>query len=248
MTGLDVTVPTPDGPCAASLHMPAGDGPWPAVVLLPDIASLRPAMREMGERLSSLGYVVLVPDLYHRSAPCAPFDASTLFTEPDELPRARRCAGLLTPDAIASDARAHVAFLAERPEVAPGPVGTTGYCFGGKLSLLVAGHLGDLIGAAASFHGGGLGAEGDPTSPHLVAGGVRAQVYVGAASDDRSFPAEQEANLRAAYDEAGVAYQLETYDAAHGFAVPDFPVFDEAAAERHWAALERLFGEALPPG
>lgn len=245
MPGTDVTVPTPEGPCAASLHVPEGDGPWPAVVLLPDIGSLRPALRAMGERLASLGYVVLVPDLYHRSAPYAPFDASTLFTEPGEFPRARSYASLLTPDAIESDARAHAAFLAGRPEVADGPIGTTGYCFGGKLSLTVAGRLGDLVGAAASFHGGGLGAEGDPTSPHLLAEGVRARVYVGAAADDRSFPAEQEANLRAAYDAAGVDYELETYPAAHGFAVADFPVFDETAAERHWAALERLFGESL---
>lgn len=245
MTGTDVTVPTPDGPCAASLHVPDGDGPWPAVILFPDIASLRDAMRAMGERLAGLGYVVLVPDLFHRSAPYPPFDAATMFTVPDEFPRARGYAALVTPDAIESDARAFVAFLAEQPAVAPGPIGTTGYCFGGKLSLTVAGRLGDLVGAAASFHGGGLGAEDDPTSPHLLADGVAARVYVGAAAEDRSFPAEQEARLRAAYDAADVRYEVETYDAPHGFAVADFPVFDEAAAERHWAATARLFGEAL---
>ena len=77
------------------------------------------------------------------------------------------------------------------------------------------------------------------------AAGVRARVYVGAATDDRSFPPEQEERLRHAFDEAGVRYKIETYPATHGFAVPDFPVFDEPAAERHWAALERLYREAL---
>ena len=49
----------------------------------------------------------------------------------------------------------------------------------------------------------------------------------------------------AAYDAAGVRCQIDHYDASHGWAVPDFPVFDEAAAERHWGALERLYREAL---
>jgi carboxymethylenebutenolidase len=245
VTVLEVTVPTPDGDCAAWLARPDGDGPWPAVILFPDIGSLRPCFRAMGERLAGLGYVVLVPDLYHRDAPYPPFDAATIFSEPGELPRARAMAARLTPELIERDARAHVAFLAARPEVRPGPVGTTGYCFGGKLSLVVAGRLGELVGAAASFHGGCLAGEDDPGSPHLLAADVRARVYVGAAEHDRSFPPEQEQRLRRAYDDAGVRYEIETYRAAHGFAVPDFPVFDEAAAERHWAALERFYGEAL---
>jgi carboxymethylenebutenolidase len=247
MTALEVTVPTPDGDCAAWLAVPDGQGPWPAVVLFPDIGSLRPCFRAMGERLAGLGYVVLVPDLYHRDAPYPPFDAATIFTEPGELPRARGMAARLTADLVERDARAHVAFLGARPEVRPGPIGTTGYCFGGKLSLTVAGRLGALVGAAASFHGGGLAGADDPSSPHRFAAGVRARVYVGAAADDRSFPPEQEERQRQAYDDAGVRYEIETYPAAHGFAVPDFPVFDEAAAERHWAALERFYREALAP-
>ena len=245
MTARDVTITTPDGTCTAGLHVPQGDGPWPAVIMVPDIGSRRPAFVEMGERLAAAGYVVLVPDIYYRDAPYAPFDTATLFTSPDEFPRAKAMAGQITPDAVASDARAWIAFLHEQPEVADVPVGTTGYCFGGKLSLTIAGQVGDLVGAAASFHGGGLAAADDPTSPHLFAEGIRARVYVGAAADDRSFPAEQEERLRAALEGADVAFELETYDAAHGFAVTDFSVFDQAASDRHWAAMERLYGEAL---
>jgi carboxymethylenebutenolidase len=39
---------------------------------------------------------------------------------------------------------------------------------------------------------------------------------------------------------------VETYSGArHGFAVPDLPVFDKGAAERHWTALFKLFQETL---
>lgn len=68
---------------------------------------------------------------------------------------------------------------------------------------------------------------------------------MGAAADDRSFPPEQEARLREAYDAAGVDYELETYAAPHGFAVTDFAVFDEAGSERHWHAMVRLFRTSL---
>jgi carboxymethylenebutenolidase len=36
-----------------------------------------------------------------------------------------------------------------------------------------------------------------------------------------------------------------TYPAAHGFAVPDNPTYDAAAEQRHWEAMEELYGTAL---
>jgi carboxymethylenebutenolidase len=43
-----------------------------------------------------------------------------------------------------------------------------------------------------------------------------------------------------------VHHVVETYAGArHGFAVPDLPVFDQGAAERHWTALFTLLQETL---
>ena len=53
------------------------------------------------------------------------------------------------------------------------------------------------------------------------------------------------AGLAGALTGSGVDHTLEFYPARHGFAVPDNPTFDEAAAERHWRALEELYGSAL---
>ena len=66
------------------------------------------------------------------------------------------------------DAGAFLDFLAGRPEVTGTAVGTTGYCMGGRASLLVAGHHPDRVAAAASFHGGRLAAADDPDSPYLA--------------------------------------------------------------------------------
>jgi carboxymethylenebutenolidase len=245
MPATDVLVPTPDGTCPASLHLPAGGGPWAAVVMYPDAGGLRPTLRAMGERLASLGYVVAVPDVYYRHGSWEPFSMATVFGDAAERERLLAMYGSLTAEMAVRDAEALVDFLAARPEVRPGPVGTTGYCMGGRLSLVVAGRLGDRVGAAASFHGGRLAVEEDPDSPHHHASGIRAVVYVAAARDDASFPPAQHDRLVAALDAAGVFHTVETYPALHGFAVPDNPTFDEAAAERHWTALESLFGSAL---
>jgi carboxymethylenebutenolidase len=53
-------------------------------------------------------------------------------------------------------------------------IGTTGYCMGGRMSMLAAGGTGARIGAAASFHGGRIAVADDPASPHLAAGRITA--------------------------------------------------------------------------
>jgi carboxymethylenebutenolidase len=75
---------------------------------------------------------------------------------------------------------------------------------------------------------------------------ITGRVYVAGAIEDGSFPEEQKNRLEKALTEARVDHLVETYPGArHGFAVPDVPVFDPTAAERHWAAMFKLFGETL---
>jgi carboxymethylenebutenolidase len=42
-----------------------------------------------------------------------------------------------------------------------------------------------------------------------------------------------------------VRFEIEHYDAKHGYAIDDSPSYDAASAERHYAALERLYRETL---
>lgn len=242
MTRTNVTVDTADGPCAATLHTPAPDGgPLPGVIVYPDAVGVRETFSVLADRLAALGYAVLLPDIYHRT-PYEPFDSENLFADLDRL---RALAALLTPDMAARDADAFVDFLAARPEVGGERIGTVGYCMGGRMALLAAARRPDRIGAAASFHGGNLAPEGDPASPAAVAGRIAATVHVGAAENDPSFPADQYERLAAALTDAGVRHTIETYPGAHGFAVADNPGYAVEADERHWAALAKLYADAL---
>jgi carboxymethylenebutenolidase len=245
MGRLDVQVPAPDGHSHGTLHVPDGDGPWPGVLVFPDAGGARETFGQMGDQLASLGYVVLVPDIYYRSGEWAPFDAATLFTDPAERARMFGLVKLLTNDAIIADAGAYADFLLARPEVSGSAIGTTGYCLGGRMSLVAAGGLGRTIAAAASFHGGRVAVAEDPSSPHLAADRITATVYVAGAQDDGSFTAEQAALLESALTGAGVDHTIEFYPARHGFAVPDNPTYDASASGRHWAALGDLYRARL---
>jgi carboxymethylenebutenolidase len=188
-----------------------------------------------------MGYVALIPDVYYRAGQWRPFDVATIFTDKDERARLASLTSVLTNDRIIVDSGAYTDFLLARPEVTGSAIGTTGYCLGGRMSLIAAGGLGRKIAAAASFHGGRLAVADDPSSPHLAADRITATVYVAAAKDDSSFTAEQAGLLESALTGAGAEHTVEFYDAHHGFAVPDNPTYNAEAEARHWEALQELY-------
>ena len=175
---------------------------------------------------------------------------ATVFTDAAERQRLFGLITSLTTANVASDAGAFLDHLATRPEVAGTPdemrVGTTGYCMGGRLSLVSAAHHPDRVVAAASFHGGHLVTDA-PDSPHRLVDRITGRVYVAGAENDASFTAADATTLDEALTAAGVEHTVEFYPAGHGFAVPDNPTFDEEAAERHWQALADLYGATLTP-
>src|SRR5215468_7041332 len=245
MRRVDVQVPAADGDSNGTLHVPEGDGPWPGVLVFPDAGGARETFRQMGDRLAGMGYVALIPDIYYRAGQWAPFEVATVFTDERERARMSGLASALTTDRIVADSGAFAGFLLARPEVAGPAIGTTGYCLGGRMSLIAAGGLGRTIAAAASFHGGRLAVADDPSSPHLAADRITATVYVAGAVDDNSFTTEQAGLLDDALTGAGVEHTVEFYPARHGFAVPDNPTYDAGAQARHWDALGRLYRDHL---
>lgn len=244
MPSISDTITTADGSCPVTLHTPDGEGPWPAVVMYPDAGGARPTFRAMADELAGYGYAVLVPDVYYREGEWAPFSMATVFSDDAERKRLFAMISSVTPERMTTDAGAFFDYLDTRAEVRGQAFGTTGYCMGGRTSLVVAGRLPERVAAAMSFHGGGLVAD-DPASPHLLADRIQAAVYVGAAQNDRSFMTEDGEALDKALTAAGVRHTIEWYPALHGFAVPDNGPYDEAAAQHHWEATHTFFAAHL---
>jgi carboxymethylenebutenolidase len=240
-----VDIETKDGTCPSYVYRPSGSGPWPAVLIFMDGLGIRPAMLEIGERLASYGYFVLLPDLFYRSGQYEPMDPHVVFADPEQRKTLmERFFALATAANIMSDTRAFLDYLAAQPDVKPGRIGTTGYCLGGLMSLTAAGTYPDRIAATASYHGGRLATDA-PDSPHLLAPKIQSRVYVAGAIEDQSFPDEMKERLEAALTGAGVDHKIETYQAKHGWVLRDTPAYDAAAAERHWQTLIELLDGTL---
>ncbi len=74
---------------------------------------------------------------------------------------------------------------------------------------------------------------------------MKARLYFGHATNDNSMTAEQIAGFEQALAAWDGEYESETYNAAHGWTVPDNPAYNEPEAERAWAKLTALFAETL---
>jgi carboxymethylenebutenolidase len=198
----------------------------------------------MAQRLADGGYVVLLPNLFYRAGPYAPFDGATVFNGGPERERLMKLTGSTNNRLAMRDTAAYLDYLARQPSVLGSKVGCTGYCMGGRFALLAAGTYPDRVGAAASFHGASLATDA-PDSPHLLAGNIRASVYVGVAGIDPHFPDSEKDRLKTALETAGVRHQVEVYPGArHGFTMTDLPAYDRDAAERHWERLLALLRDA----
>ena len=241
----DVNITMADGVSDSYFVHPA-NGAHAGVLIWPDILGLRPAFKAMGKRLAKAGYAVLVVNPFYRDAKAPVVSPGQNFGMPDVrekvLPMARR----LTQDASMSDARAYIAFLDAQNSVDKSrKIGTAGYCMGGPLIMRTAGALPSRVGAAASFHGGGLVTD-RPDSPHLLIPNSPAHVLHAIAENDYEKAPEVKPALIAAYASANVPAEIEVYEGTlHGWCPPDSPVYNEAAAEKAWSRLLALYARAL---
>ncbi len=236
----DVTVKTPDGECDAYFVSPES-GAHPAVLVWPDIFGLRPAFRQMGKRLAESGYSVLVINPFYRKmkAPTASNGAKTPI--PEVLPLAQS----LTPDVQVTDAKAFTAWLDSRPEVAKNKkMGTIGYCMGGPMVMRTAATVPNRVGAACTFHGGGLVTK-NPDSPHLLIPKMKAQFLCAIAENDDMREPDAKNVLKDSFAKAKLPAEVEVYPAAHGWCPPDTQVYDHDQAEKAWSRMLALFGKAL---
>ena len=245
VTENEVNVPTPDGTADGYFVHPAS-GRHPGVIVWPDILGLRPAFRQIGKRLAESGYAVLVVNPYYRSAPAPVVPLGASFQDPSVRETVMPLYRQLSAATHAADARTFADFLDQQAAVdTRRKLGTTGYCMGGPIVMRAAATVPERIGAAATFHGGGLVSD-EPDSPHLLIPQMQAHFLIAiAANDDEKEPQAKDV-LRKDFAAAGLPAEIEVYpDTLHGWCPPDSAVYNEVQAERAWDRLLALFAAAL---
>ena len=245
VAGKDVTIATPDGTADAYWVAPAA-GRHPGVLIWPDIMGLRPAFRQMADRLAQSGYAVLVVNQFYRSTK-APFLApGESYDQPAVREKIGPFVKALSPEGTVRDAKAFAAFIDRQPQTdRKRGMATTGYCMGGPMVMRTAAAIPARIRAGATFHGGGLATD-KPDSPHLLIPQMKARYLIAiAANDDARSPADKD-TLRTAFAAAKLPAEIEVYQGTmHGWCPPDSRVYDAAQADRAWSRMLALFGAAL---
>ena len=241
-----VDIKTPDGICDAVLFHPQGKARSAAVLVWPDAYGLRPAALDIGRRLAANGYAALVVNQFYRARRAPVFRPGFDFANPDDRAEIMKLMGVLDQAAVQRDAGAFLAFLDAQPEVdTKKKLGSVGFCMGGKMTIWTAAAAPARVGAAASFHGGGLVTDKED-SPHKLIGATRASYHVGIAANDDEKEPDAKNILRETFAATGRPVTMEVYPGAqHGWMMGDSKIFNPEQAERGWTAMLALYKEAL---
>jgi len=240
---LDIT--TSDGAMETFVVHPERGGPYPPVLLLMDAPGIREELNDMARRLATVGYFVLLPNLYYRAGRDTRYGPDVLTHGSAEHTRMRAVRTRMTIPPVMDDVAAMIAWADRQPQAKRGPVGAHGYCMSGPYALAAAARYPDRIAAAASFYGTWLVSDA-VESPHLTLGKSRGELYIACAEHDELAPLPMVDELRGLLERSGARGELEMYPKVHhGFAFPQRWCYDKPAAERHWERLLALYGRCL---
>jgi len=220
-------------------------GIHPPVLFLMDAPGVREELSDMARRLASVGYCVLLPNLYYRAGRDTRYGPDVLVHGSPEHTRMRAVRTKMTIPPVMDDVAALIAFADALQHVKRGPVGVHGYCMSGPYALAAAARYPDRIAAAASYYGTWLVSDATE-SPHLTLGKGKAELYIACAEIDDLAPLPMVEELKRLFEKAGSPGELEIYPGVHhGFAFPQRKVYDKPAAERHWERLIALYRRRL---
>ena len=235
-------IPAADGSMNTFVVHPEEGGPHPVVLFYMDAPGKREELHDMARRLASVGYYVVLPNLYYRQT------REFVLERRDEASMAAMFALMnhLTNALVVRDTEAMLRFVDAQREADGSRVGAVGYCMSGPFVMAAAAAFPDRIKAIASIHGANLVTDRED-SAHLMAPRIRCESYFACAETDKWAPREIVDQLQAALAAAGTPHRIEWYPGAeHGFVFPQRAgIYEKTSAERHWERLFDLFGRTL---
>ena len=155
-------------------------GIHPVVLFLMDAPGIRDELYDMARRLATVGYYVMLPNLYYRAGKDTKYGPDVLEKGSKEQARMRAVRTKMTIPPVMDDVAAMIAYADTQKAAKKGPVGTHGYCMSGPYSLAAAARFPDRIAAAASFYGTWLVSDA-VESPHLTLGKAKGELYISCA-------------------------------------------------------------------
>lgn len=243
VTGETVGIPVAGSaePMAAYVARPAGEGPWPAVIVGFEMFGVTPYIRRTAERLAGLGLLAVVPDFYHRTAP------GFSGTADDEgRTRGYDLLNRLDREEVTADLLGTLTHLEQRGDTVGRP-GMIGFSLGGHIAFYAASQV--PLSAAVVVYPGWLDVTGTALSrpeplldlvPGIAGQGCRVLYLAGA--DDHVITSEQNRLTGERLAAAGVLYEVVVYPGTpHGFLADSRPTFRPTEAADAWHRIAVTF-------
>jgi carboxymethylenebutenolidase len=207
------------------LVQPAGEGPFPAVLVIHENRGLNPYVEDVARRAAVAGFLALAPDVL-----------SPIGGYPGNDDDGRAMQASLDRDKMRQDMVNSARFL-KAHELSTGKLGATGFCWGGSTTNALAVILGDDLDAGVPFYGGAAATEDVPK--------ISAPMMIHYAEDDERVNAMRP-DYEAALKANGVEYEMHVYPGTrHGFHNNSTPRYDEAAANLAWDRTIAFFRKHL---
>jgi carboxymethylenebutenolidase len=207
---------------AAYVARPEKGGPHPGLLLLQEAFGVNHHIRNVSDRFASEGYVVIAPELFHRTAPG--FEGS--YTDfPSVMPHYQA----VTTETAEADLRSAHEWLRSNAQVRPNEISSVGFCMGGRVSFLANSVV--PLRAAVSFYGGGI-------DPGLLdrASKLQAPSLFLWGGLDKHITAEHRKAVTDALNVQQKAYvNVEFSRADHGFFCDERASYEPHSARQAWA-------------
>ncbi len=223
-----VEYPSPGGTSGRMrgyLVQPAGEGPFPAVLVIHENRGLNPYSEDVARRAAVAGFLALAPD-----------GLSPIGGYPGNDDDGRAMQASLDPEKLRQDMLNSARWLKEH-ERSTGRLGATGFCWGGGMTNQLAVRMRGDLHAGVPFYG----AAPDPADVPKIT----APLLIHYAEEDERINA-----MRPAFEEAlaaaGATYEIHVYPGTrHGFHNNSTPRYDAGAAELAWRRTIEFFRRHL---
>lgn len=223
-----VTYESPDGTSGemrAYRVQPAGDGPYPTVLVIHENRGLNPYIEDVARRFAVAGFLALAPD-----------GLSPVGGYPGNDDDGRALQKSLDQAKLKQDMLNSAQYV-KADESSNGKLGAVGFCWGGGTTNFLAVTMGEGLNAAVPFYGAA------PASEDVAK--IKAPLLVQSAENDERINAMWP-DFEAALKAAGVNYQRHLYAGTrHGFHNNSTPRYDEQAAQLAWERTVAFFKEHL---
>jgi len=215
------------GTVKGHLARPEGSGPFPAVIVIQEWWGLDAQTKSIADRFANEGYLAFAPDLYHGE-----------IAQPGDGDTATKLVQKYAPNAP-KDLESVFDALKSHPECS-GRIGSVGFCFGGRMSLLLS--TTRPLHAVCTFYGGGMQAVFDQLRTNL-----KAPVLGFFGDADVSIPVGTVEQFDILLDEIGVEHEIIMYpNSGHAFFRDSDPqVYKPEASKDAWERAKKFFAKHL---